>query len=281
LNQNAFPFEMFPRCLVHYVLLWLIDFSDGSVEAVVAKFFLLFGIAKRDEENEGNGLAVGEYDDDKYDGYVLDLRSHRVYSAGDECEGISGDDLSRGLGFARALEFRSFFKRYGYGVLFGCIDFGSVRDIFELKERMRAFDDACSKSNIACEPVLSYSGYGMKADCVCLRDSFGGVFPDKLRYLQFGNCYNQSLVGVALPSSLTTLKFGDDYNQSLVGVAFPSSLTTLIFGDDFNQSLVGIYLPSSLTTLEFGLFNNESLIGVYLPSSLTTLILVIVTIKVW
>lgn len=62
--------------------------------------------------------------------------------------------------------------------------------------------------------------------------------PSSLRFLSFGDNFNQSLENVALPSSLDTVSFGHNFNQSLKNVDLPSSLKTLSFGHDFNQNLM-------------------------------------------
>ena len=53
-----------------------------------------------------------------------------------------------------------------------------------------------------------------------------------LRYLRFGNCFNQDLAKTVLPSSLRHISFGKKYNVNLSGVVFPKDLESITFGAD-------------------------------------------------
>ena len=106
-------------------------------------------------------------------------------------------------------------------------------------------------------------------------------FPKELKYLTFGNDFNQQ-VGDNLPNSVTHLIFGacfnqpiDNFPQNLTHLTFdlrfdqpinnlPSSITHLIFGACFNQKIDN--LPGNLIYLKFG--QSFSKIVTNLPTSL-------------
>ena len=86
-------------------------------------------------------------------------------------------------------------------------------------------------------------------------------FPKELKYLTFGNDFNQQ-VGDNLPNSVTHLIFGACFNQPIDNL--PSSITHLIFGACFNQKIDN--LPGNLIYLKFG--QSFSKIVTNLPTSL-------------
>ncbi len=103
-----------------------------------------------------------------------------------------------------------------------------------------------------------------------------GIFPDSLKYLSFGWCFNQPLTNSfyqsdtaestdhnLLPKSLIKLKFGHTFNHQLIDASghsvFPSTLEKLIFGNDFNQPLDKHSLPKSLICIKFGNEFNQQL----------------------
>jgi hypothetical protein len=70
----------------------------------------------------------------------------------------------------------------------------------------------------------------------------------KVKYLEFGNNFNQSLDNIQLPELLQSLKFGWDFNQSLDNVQLPNSLKSLttIVGSKLYKSLDKVKLPCSI-----------------------------------
>lgn len=62
--------------------------------------------------------------------------------------------------------------------------------------------------------------------------------------------WTSDLASVTLPSNLHTLNFGKCFNESLVGVTFPCSLRVLRFGSSFVQTLEDVTFPSNLETFE-------------------------------
>ena len=115
------------------------------------------------------------------------------------------------------------------------------------------------------------------------------IFPDGLKYLSFGFCFNKPLINPLceslridhkiLPNSLIELEFGYNFNQSLndpgaqetnskCPSVLPGSLQKLILGFKFNQPLYA--LPETLIHLSTGQSFNHP-IDQKLPMGLETL----------
>eukprot|EP00903_Cladosiphon_okamuranus_P010478 g9914.t1 len=80
----------------------------------------------------------------------------------------------------------------------------------------------------------------------------GVEWPESLKELTFGRCFNQPVEDVRWPSSLPKLKFGGRFNQSVKGRAWPASLQEVAFSGRFGQPIAGIRWPPYLKRLTFG-----------------------------
>uniref|UniRef100_A0A6C0CB70 F-box domain-containing protein n=1 Tax=viral metagenome TaxID=1070528 RepID=A0A6C0CB70_9ZZZZ len=80
--------------------------------------------------------------------------------------------------------------------------------------------------------------------------------PDSVKYLTFGNYFNQNIDG-CIPTSVAHLKFGVFFAHSIKN-CIPNSVTDLTFGDDFDQDISG-NIPESVTDLTFGKSFNRSI----------------------
>jgi len=91
------------------------------------------------------------------------------------------------------------------------------------------------------------------------------ILPKKIKYLTFGENFNQSIKG-CIPNSVTHLTFDWKFDQSIEG-CIPNSVTHLTFGRNFDQPIEGC-IPKSVTYLSFGRNFNQP-IEVCIPNSVT------------
>ena len=97
------------------------------------------------------------------------------------------------------------------------------------------------------------------------------VWPNGLQGLEFGDRFNQPIIGVAWPTSLQQISFDGRFNQPIIGVLWPTSLQQLTFRGIFNQPIIGAGWPSSLQQLSLGDGFNQPIVGVVWPNSLKRL----------
>ena len=94
------------------------------------------------------------------------------------------------------------------------------------------------------------------------------VWPNGLQGLEFGDRFNQPIIGVAWPTYLQQLSFDGRFNQPIIGVEWPVSMQQLSFGYCFNQPIVGVVWPTPLQQISFDGRFNQPIIGVAWPTSL-------------
>lgn len=87
------------------------------------------------------------------------------------------------------------------------------------------------------------------------------ILPPRLKYIEFGEHYNQPII---LPPHLKYIKFGDHYHQPTI---LTCALKRVMFGYDFNYNII---IPPHVEHLHFGYLFNQS---VELPETLTHLTL--------
>ncbi|KAM9960887.1 hypothetical protein ACTFIW_010045 [Dictyostelium discoideum] len=103
------------------------------------------------------------------------------------------------------------------------------------------------------------------------------IFPNSIKYLNFGTWSNKLIPPNILPTSLTTLILGSYYNQPLNGILKPlHSLKTIEFGNSFDQPLKAddddeIEFPNNITSIKFGYSFNKTIKPNSFPNSLKIL----------
>ena len=99
------------------------------------------------------------------------------------------------------------------------------------------------------------------------------IFPDSVKYITFGDSFNQSLDINAFPKNVVTLDFGYSFNQEIKKYVLPLKLEELYFDAKFNQKFKSGILPQSLKILKFGCHYNQPLEKNSLPNNLRNLFL--------
>lgn len=100
----------------------------------------------------------------------------------------------------------------------------------------------------------------------------GAVWPEFLQDLHLGGC-SYSIDQVVWPATLRCLTLGRTFNEPIDRVVWPASLVKLTFGMFFNQPIDEVHWPALLLDLKFGRRFNQPFDGVAWPASLQRLTL--------